>query len=209
MSFSRNKQVEVYIPVTEAALPLFYANFPRSHSLGLVDNIYCALTDHCCAETLQVAAVLQIVENHLDGHGRMLYLSALRRDRTGKMQTEEMRLLHDVIVEMPMNSYGYAQLQEVLRPHNMQMVMMHSCGGDIIPAGRDSYLAWWDKVKVEQLTRTWLDWSTTTEPAAQRSEVIAKTSMTIPDFEVVRKIFALSKTIAELLRIEAEAKHVA
>lgn len=209
MSFSRNQQVLVYIPVTDTILPFLYDEFPHLHSLGLVDEIFYAITEHCCVETLQMVTVMQTVENYLRGEARPFYLSALRLDRTGKMQTAEMRLLHDVIVEMPMNGYGYAKLQEVLRVHNMRFVLMHSCGSDVIPADQDSYLRWWEGVKSEQLTRTWLDWSTTTQSDARRGDVVAKTSMTELDFAVIDRIFLLSGALARLLESEAKAKLVA
>ncbi len=209
MSFSRNQQVLVYIPVTETVLPFLYDEFPHLHNLGLVDGIFYALTDHCYIETLQMVTVMQTVENYLAGQSKTFYLSALRLDHTGKMQTAEMRLLHDVMVEMPMNSYGYSRFQEVLRAHNMQFVMMYSCGSDVIPADRDSYLRWWESIRAEQLTRTWLDWSTTTQPDAKRDDVIAKTSMKKFDFAVIDKIFILSDVLANLLQSEAQAKLVA
>jgi hypothetical protein len=209
MSFSRNQQMLVYIPVTGTMLPTLRLEFPRLHNIGLVDDIFYALTDHCCVETLQIITVLQTVENYLAGQGKMFYLSALRLDRTGKMQTAEMRLLHDVMVEMPMNSHGYGRLQEVLSEHDMQFVMMHSCGSDVIPADRDSYMLWWDKIKGEQEMRTWLDWSTTTQPDENRDDVIAKTSMTASDFAVIDRIFLLSNMLALMLQEEAEQKLVA
>lgn len=179
------------------------------HKLGLVNDVFSALTDHCYVETLQVVAVMTTIENYLMGSGRTFYLSALLRDRSGKMQTAEMRLLHDVIVEMPMNSFGYTQLQLVLAKYGMQFVMMHSCGGDIIPDGRESYLAWWHSIKDQQLARTWLDWTTTTIPDSSNDEVISRTHMTQEDFAVIDKIFSLSRRLAKIISSESGLKRVA
>jgi len=51
---------------------------------------------------------------------------------------------------------NFRQLQAYLKPHNMEILFMHSCGGDISdPNSVDMYF---QKTAEEQLLRTTLDW---------------------------------------------------
>lgn len=159
----------LYRPITPAIVP-----FTRDEHPALAQHIqplYDILTDHCQIETLLWFATIDLLDRSLSGErepelpggqfGPSILLSVVGKEGQGKYQSKELKLLHDVIVEMSMAGRNYRRLQEyLLDKFDRQIVLFHSCGGSMIcPKDLELYE---DAVANEQHLRTDLDWKAET-----------------------------------------------
>jgi hypothetical protein len=157
---SYGKKSHLFRPVEADMLPFLESMFPaaRAH----VRPIFEILSDHCVVESLLLVSVLDNIDRYLKnerdrgGISSGIVLSIISKDGSGKMQTQEMELVHDVLVELQMAGMNFRNLQTYLRKNNMEFVFMHSCGGDI--TGPDMVDVYFESVKHEQYLRTRLDW---------------------------------------------------
>lgn len=140
------------------------------------------LTNHCKIETLLWFAVIDLIERALlderdlalpgGAFAPSLLLSAIRKDGRGKHQTREMKLLHDVVVELGMAEENYETLQAYLREHlGLHIGGRHSCSKDCVRI--DDLAAFRHAVRADQLQRTMLDWTheTTVIPLHELDQV--------------------------------------
>ena len=115
----------------------------------------------CNIESLLFVSIVdQYVETKV-GNGYDLQFSAIRRDNTGKAQTPQMKLLHDVSVELMMAGLQSKRLDKWLRKQGLAYCHRHSCGNEMVPVAEE--LAWYKRMGPDQLNRTGLDWSGTHE----------------------------------------------
>lgn len=113
--------------------------------------------DGCHIESLLFVSLVHQYSEAARGNHYDLQFSALDRGGRGKLQTPEMKLLHDVRVELMMAGRQYKRLDTWLRKKNIALCHRHSCGDAMVPVSRED--AWYDEMEKDQLNRTWLDWS--------------------------------------------------
>jgi hypothetical protein len=201
MSFGKNSTL--YTPLTAAMLPELRAAFPKATALDIVDQFSQIMTDHCVCELLLAVTNLRMIENHLEGRSAYLPLSAIKRNKRGKMQTSDMVLIHDVFVEQFMAGRSRDRLFDLLSFHGLALVTMHSCGGDVIPF--DLSDSWYDEHADEQLLRTTLDWSGTSSKGVTEQMLFSTCVISQEEYQIVRDIvriaFAILESQQELLLV--------
>lgn len=161
---SMGTQSPLFRPVSEAMLETVRLYCTRL-SAGFLRSMFNIMTDGLHTETLLFAALAVTIHRYYGGvrdqspgfdRGAGIMLSAVKKDGSGKMQTPGMKLIHDVFVELPMAGSNFRKLQALLERHGITLVLMHSCGGAIVPA--EEVDAFYHEVEKEQETRTLLDW---------------------------------------------------
>jgi hypothetical protein len=181
MSFGQNSTL--YTPLTAEMLPGLRAAFPKAAALDIVDQFFKIMTDHCVCELLLVVTNLTMVERYLRGNKAYLPLSAIKTDKRGKMQTGDMKLIHDL-----------------LKFHGIALVTMHSCGGEIVPFHGKT--KWYVAHRDEQLLRTELDRNGTMTIGVAESVLFAECDISL-DYHIVtlivQKAFAILESQQELL----------
>ena len=192
---SYGKLSHLYMPVKNDMVPMFSSHLGLDQSM--VEEIFDAMSTSCEVELLLFSAICSQVSIFSHGYRPMIYLSAVRRDLQGKVQTPSMKLLHDVYVELSMNMAGMRALQAVLAKHDMQLALMHSCGGDITNSGDDAFNVWFKKVADEQLIRTRLDWSGSHTVLDNDDWKLLEKICTIGDFQInlIKGIFLLAEHV--------------
>lgn len=169
----------VYKPVEASMLPAIERSYPRL-PLGFVKNVFDILTKNLRTETLLFICVVDMLARFLDGEregqkrdlaiSTQLILSALRKDRKGKMQTDNMELIHDVVVELQMAGGNFRDLNRYLAGFGLKIVFGHSCKSAVVRAEDEDLF--YSLFGEEQLLRTELDWSGPTTKSAPIDVVI-------------------------------------
>lgn len=193
MSFG--KKSPVYEPVNKDMLPTIAKHFPNI-KMRQIEDIYEIMTDDLHTETLLFVAIISGISRFIAGEkdeagfgfGPGIKLSALSKDRTYKMQSTVMELLHDVVVELPMAGKNFDHLQEYLaKKMKLHVYMYHSCGEAIASIDdKDKFFATCGE---EQKLRTLLDWKAETLKNVPVSEIIENGMYTKNDAEVADKCF--------------------
>ncbi len=175
MSMGSNSRL--YRPI-EAGIVSHTKRILRANELySHIAPLYGILTNYCRVETLLWFAVVDLIERALLGErdpeipggtiAPTLLLSAVRKDGRGKHQTPEMKLLHDVVVELNMAEENYEELQAYLRKHlGMHIGGRHSCTKDVVRT--EDLAAFRAAVRADQLHRTTLDWMQSTTQVSLR-----------------------------------------
>lgn len=186
----------LYQPFDDEMLERLAGHYP---SIGLqnVTRITEIMTDHLRTETLLMVAICDMLDRQLRGvydegdqrrqtQASGILLSAIARSGTYKVQTEQMKLLHDVLVELQMAGRNFARLQRFLQAeYGVQVVTMHSCGSAIVACNRvDSY---YDTAAPEQLQRTTLDW-TSVARRVTAEQAVASANYTLRQLNEVQHI---------------------
>jgi hypothetical protein len=115
----------------------------------------------CRIETLLLVSLAHQFDHSAAGSRYDLQFSAIKKDGTGKVQTPQMKLLHDVRVELGMAGWEFKQLNVWLESKGFELCRRHSCGDDMVP--RDQVSKWYEDMRPDQLRRTQLDWDGTHE----------------------------------------------
>lgn len=154
-----------YSPVREEMLPEICEQYPEVSLTELVE-LYQIWTRNLYTEIIAFVALISMIHRFRSGlrdegpayrrYGTGFILSAIRKDKRGKMQTDGMEILHDALVELYMANEAMTDFRRWLLKHNLAFVSIHSCGSAIIHEGsRDLYLS---EARGEQKLRTMLDW---------------------------------------------------
>lgn len=151
-----------------------------------LERIFAILTRKCVVETLLFVAVLDMVSRARSGVSAKIMLSLVRKDKRGKMQTEEMELLHDVVVELQMAGGNFRELQRYLAGEGFQLCFMHSCGSDCVPLANVDQ--WYASHEGEQLLRTTLDWSGSVAKKVSPKLIVEEALISADEFATVRRI---------------------
>lgn len=163
---SRGTQSPTFAPVQGAMLDQIAMWYPRVGEQR-IRRIFEIMTDRFTTETLLFVTVIDLIERKLTGNhsfetpvdhlGPRLRLSVISADGTYKLQTPQMRDLHDVLVELQMSNRIFWQLQRyVKREFGLTFVFDHSCGSGLVPVKQaKSYLK---LIMPEEEFRTKLDW---------------------------------------------------
>gem|GEM_PF-2249620 len=205
----------VYAPISEAMLPDIAAALNLEYPF--VRRCYDILTDGLTTETLLFVALMKqvqrfhewqlqkesrvlspTVQTPIERFGPTIKLSAIRRSTTsegrvlppGKMQTDTMVLLHDVMVELQMAQGNFQALQSFLREYGMMFVHYHSCGNSAICV-KDEH-AFYQACKKEQLIRTTLDWMGDHEKDVPLNRILGEAYYTEEDAQVANECFTLA-----------------
>ncbi len=190
MSFGTKSPL--YQPVTGNMLPVFGKHFPNVTTATLKD-LLAIMTDGLHTETLLFVAVVSMLSRHQAGEkdsggfgfGPSIKLSAVTKDKTAKMQSPAMELLHDVVVELPMAGGNFTELQSYLAKHfGATIAMYHSCGDAIVDLADIG--AFYQACKAEQYLRTRLDWEAQTQKAAPVELIMESCDYTARDAEVAQ-----------------------
>lgn len=124
----------------------------------------------------------------------VLLLSALNASGTAKVQTPQLKLVHDVVVELQMAGRNFARLQSYLRgAFGKEMVFYHSCGSAIVPTWKVE--AFYDAVAQEQFLRTGLDWSSPSKLITQQELLLGSYRYTQKQYAFVRSIFDATEAL--------------
>jgi hypothetical protein len=194
---SYGKKCELYCPVQPAMVSRLNHFYPSA--APHIENLYKILTQNCIVETLLFVSIVDCVERYLAGEQDAGFrLSILRRDGKGKIQTRELEILHDVVVELQMAGENFEWLQQyLLRELRGKFVFFHSCGKALVPV-RD-IAGWYQDVRAEQVQRTVLDWSGSMEKKV--SEEYARQVGIVPEklFENLHRIFQVSDYLLKSL----------
>lgn len=188
---SSGKKSELFRPIEPAMLAAVEAAHPAA--APHVRAIHAILTDACHVETLLFVAVIDALDRALSGTPASILLSAVLRDGSGKAQTAEMELVHDVLVELPMAGRNYRRLQGYLGTLGFEWCMMHSCGGDCVPAGDVD--AWYDARAEEQMLRTRLDWEGVSHKGVSDAFIRTSTRMTPGELATISRIAAQARAL--------------
>lgn len=197
-----------YAPVTKKGVEIISQAYPNVDR-ALINKLYIALTDRLTTETLLFTAIISSVSRYLQqedvhGNGKIrgagFKLSALRKDKAGKMQSYVMELLHDVIVEMQMSGRTTRNVQNILSEYGMTMAFMHSCDEEIV-ATKDLD-AWFESRAQEESLRTSLDWSGTLEKNVPVEEVLAKCEYTEAEAREAEKCYSVALQAVEASGIQ-------
>jgi hypothetical protein len=156
---SSGKKSALYSPITKALVPIVAAQYPLASAHAL--PVYEILTQSCAVESLLFVSVIDMIERHVKKQPTDITLSVVHKDERGKIQTKNMELVHDVVVELQMAGREFRDLQYYLAAHGMKILFMHSCSVVIVDPDEED--TWYASVAAEQLMRTSLDWSGTQE----------------------------------------------
>lgn len=182
-------------------------------SMAFLQGLLGVMTNKLNTETLLFATLLVMINRYRMGYrekapgfrrGAGIMLSAVKKGGTGKMQTPNMKLIHDVFVELPMAGNNFRKLQALLGQNGLTLALMHSCGGAIIPAKEiDDF---YEETGEAQEMRTLLDWqgSMTIESP---EKVMMECNYSQAENTVVEWIVALTEMMIEAEdadRLEAE-----
>ncbi len=191
---SLGKKSPLYRPVTEQDLPPLSRRFLFAQKL--IPNLFDVLTNGCRVEILLFVTIIDMIDRFLSGQSAGIRLSAIRKDGSGKMQTADMELVHDVLVELQMAGLNFRNLQRLLRQNlNAELCFMHSCGSDLVPIEDvDSYYA---SILTEQILRTELDWSGSSEKNVTESDVFRLSTFSEDDYAVFRRVIDISFRIID------------
>jgi hypothetical protein len=174
-----------------------------------VEDIYEIMTDSLNTETLLFVAMISNLSRFVAGEkedagfgfGPGIRLSALSKDKTYKMQSNEMELLHDVVVELPMAGRNFNKYQEyIAKEFGATAVRYHSCGEAIVSL--KDVDRFFDACASEQKLRTLLDWETETIKNVPVSHVLENGIYTTTDAHIASKCFEVAN---EAICIESEA----
>lgn len=217
---SMGSKSPVYAPITEAMLPTIVKTLGLEPEF--VRRCYNILTDGLTTETLLFVALMKQAQRFhewqhrqkacvsttcerrsIEQFGPTIKLSAIRKATTpsgtplkpGKMQTDVMVLLHDVMVELQMAQGNFQELQLFLRTEGMMFAHYHSCGNSAI-APEDEQ-AFFRACKHEQLLRTKLDWDGDHEKGVPLNRILVEAYYTQEDARVANDIFTLAFQLVE------------
>ncbi len=212
MSMGTNSPL--YRPIDQS-VAAYTAGILRTDALGPhIGPLYRILTNHCKVEALLWFAVVDLIERALLGErdpeipggtiAPTLLLSAVRKDGRGKHQTPEMKLLHDVVVELNMAEENYEELQAYLRKYlGMHIGGRHSCSKDVVRT--EDLAAFRAAVRADQLHRTTLDWTHETTQVSIRQLTLACV-YPVSQQIMVERIFSRSeKCLARIERVALSA----
>lgn len=188
---SSGKKSELFRPIEPAMLAAVEASYPAA--APHVRALHAILTDACRVETLLFMAVVDALDRAIVGVPASILLSAVLTDGSGKAQTAEMELVHDVLVELPMAGRNHKRLQAYLGTLGFEWCMMHSCGGDCVPA--DGVDAWYDARASEQLLRTRLDWEGRSLKNVPEAFIRVSTRMAPEELATISRIAARARAL--------------
>lgn len=171
---SSGKKSQLFQPVNEDMLFTLAGIYPNA--VENIGSLYFILTNNCRVETLQFVAIVDMISrakkdnfDHYNGLAAMVMLSVMSKSGNQKYQTTNLELLHDVLVEVHMAGRNFKNLQKYLAKEELAYVSFHSCGSGITKLSHEDIF--YDTVEKEQLMRTELDWSGTTEKNANHIRV--------------------------------------
>lgn len=150
----------VYAPITRGGFEYIlsqYPNVPREQA----EALYSILTDRLTTETLLFTALIDLIDRYRKNGSASFKLSAIRKDKKGKVQTYAMELLHDVIVELQMAGRAMKKIQTELGKNGTMLAFMHSCESAIVDTQQVD--SWLESKSEEEALRTRLDWEGTFE----------------------------------------------
>ncbi|MEK7636211.1 MAG: hypothetical protein AAB362_00780 [Patescibacteria group bacterium] len=191
---SYGKKSDLFQPVIMDMLPEFKRLYPRAERY--VDAIFNVLTAHCTVETLLFASVIDLLDRFERNKSSNIVLSVIRKDHRGKMQSENMELVHDVVVELQMAGDNFRKLQSYFYKHDRAMVFMHSCKVAIVALDEvDSY---YQTVAKEQALRTMLDWTGVSEKNIQNARIIDEGVCGAESVCIIEKIVLATNTAIQM-----------
>ncbi len=171
----------LYLPFNPQMVERLAERYPRLEE-DVIADVVDIMTDYLYTETLLMVAICDMLDRKLAGeldedaageYAAGIKLSAVAKSGTYKLQTAEMKLLHDVVVELQMAGQNYDRLQEYLSARfGLRMVTMHSCGAAMVAV--EDADAYYRAVAVEQEQRTRLDWTSVTRSGVPVDEALSQ-----------------------------------
>ncbi|MEX0931827.1 MAG: hypothetical protein WDZ88_03705 [Candidatus Paceibacterota bacterium] len=190
---------ETYKPVEAHMLHTLHKSYWQNLEPDEIRAIFDVMTEGLHTETLLFTFIIDALarfesgaKDHASyGFGAGIRLSAVCKNGKGKFQTTELKLLHDVIVEMQMAGRNFFELQKLLRTrYGATFVHYHSCGSAIISL--EQVKEFYEVSSSDQLLRTKLDWSGAHNIVSWQ-KLLQFATYTEEEMEIVQSVFANAK----------------
>ncbi len=195
MSFGKRSPLYQPIRYNSRTKRIFKELYPALREKE-IRSLFKILTANCSIETILFVAILDMV-SRFPGKSTPVMLSAVLKTHAGKAQTQDMEILHDVLVELQMAGENFRNLQNFLRQnYGGEFVFLHSCGGDFIPTHLVD--AWYLSRRKEQSMRTRLDWMGSVARGVSREFILTETTMSAEELETIERITLNAKKVLGL-----------